>query len=635
MGTNGVTPIFAPDAQPGDYPRAIPNEMASDAIKAGGMPAVRFQTPEKNEDGSFKVRFVRADQTADAIKNGGKLLPFEQQDVKHPGFWSTLYDEAAGLGKSLLTAGPTSSSGPSESDVAYEDQLKAEGHGKLYRLWKSLTPEAMRESAETGDIGGTAAHGIGEIAPLVVGLKAQPDITPGVSEFSSKLADAMSKATPKQVAQVIGGAGGAGIAHGGLSPVGAYYGAKGAGSMVESVLGERANEPIIKPKTVAAPPEVEGSLIKSRVTENQPQPTPLDNLRNVPPEPAQTDFTPQRPSIERLSDYPPKVVIQAVDELGPNATQQEIAEKAAEIKNAPNDFVERIKQQEAQKAVTRGASPPAPEKPEGMSPNEIALWQEGAHGEKPPADIGTEVRNKNPEPTSAETGRGGVPKKVAASKAEVSALRTKGYSDFQINKMRPEDVEAALSTKSPAEVSQMKPGDVAAAPPVRTPIPNSPQIRAQQPPATPEDLAETENIRDKVKNAAEAEDRARLREVYGQNREGSDVSTPKTVLTGTAGEGNDVYLMHPRGETAAPDFTKLTKEIETPQQAARQLENLKTAGASDNAINDFEMRASRRFGEDWKHQAAQHDNLEGIVRESLKPENLAKFRAKAPKRPQP
>lgn len=62
-------------------------------------------------------------------------------------------------------------------------------------------------------------------------------------------AEKAGKLTPKQAAQVVGGASGAVAGHGTLSAPGAYYGAKTAGNIAEGVLGkERANAPILRPK---------------------------------------------------------------------------------------------------------------------------------------------------------------------------------------------------------------------------------------------------------------------------------------------------------------------------------------------------------------------------------------------------
>lgn len=87
MSTQPI-PVFDPQG----VLRDVPEDQLQAAVKAGGMPAVRFQTPEKNPDGSPKIRYVPANRTQEAVQAGGKLLPFEQQDVKHPGFWLTLDD---------------------------------------------------------------------------------------------------------------------------------------------------------------------------------------------------------------------------------------------------------------------------------------------------------------------------------------------------------------------------------------------------------------------------------------------------------------------------------------------------------------------------------------------------------------
>jgi hypothetical protein len=149
MSTSTVVPIFDPQG----VLRDVPPEQMADAVKAGGMPSVRFQAP----DG--KVRFVPANQIQDAVQHGGKMLPIEQQDVQHPGFWSALIDDVKSLGKSLLNAGPEMATGDQiHQDAEYQQKLINEGRSLPYRALMSLTPNGMRESAESGDVGGVAGH---------------------------------------------------------------------------------------------------------------------------------------------------------------------------------------------------------------------------------------------------------------------------------------------------------------------------------------------------------------------------------------------------------------------------------------------------------------------------------------------
>lgn len=83
MTTPAIIPVFDPQG----VLRDIPEDQLNAAVKSGGMPAVKFQAPDKS------IRFVPANRTQEAYGAGGSLLPFEQQDVKHPGFWLTLDDD--------------------------------------------------------------------------------------------------------------------------------------------------------------------------------------------------------------------------------------------------------------------------------------------------------------------------------------------------------------------------------------------------------------------------------------------------------------------------------------------------------------------------------------------------------------
>ena len=99
----------------------------------------------------------------------------------------------------------------------------------------SVLPEAL--GTGVGQTAGGAVYGkAAELAPELAGAAA---------ETVPKVVKAVRNVTPKQIAQGAGTATGAGLGHGALSVPGAYYGAKGAGALAESVLGKtRANAPI-------------------------------------------------------------------------------------------------------------------------------------------------------------------------------------------------------------------------------------------------------------------------------------------------------------------------------------------------------------------------------------------------------
>ena len=164
MSTQPI-PVFDPQG----ILRDIPSDQLAQAVKAGGMPAVRFQAPDKT------VRFVPADRTQDAVKAGGQILPFEQQDVKHPGFWSALVDDAKGMAaggaKTLIAAG-------TGNPAAFTDQAlqtaatvsdnmqhrRDEGRSLAYRTVApvgdalGVNTRGMEDAADAGDVGGVAGH---------------------------------------------------------------------------------------------------------------------------------------------------------------------------------------------------------------------------------------------------------------------------------------------------------------------------------------------------------------------------------------------------------------------------------------------------------------------------------------------
>lgn len=78
------------------------------------------------------------------------------------------------------------------------------------------------------------------------------------------------------------------------------------------------------------------------------------------------------------------------------------------------------------------AKPQTVVKPE-MDPASQAAWQESMFGEKPPVDVGTKVREANPEPTRAEVKAGGAGRqsgaKSTAKSPEVIAARNKAMLD--------------------------------------------------------------------------------------------------------------------------------------------------------------------------------------------------------------
>src|ERR1700757_3915226 len=179
MSTPATVPMFAPDGTLGD----IPYEKMMDAKNAGAKPAVKLQAP----DGS--TGYIPADKIADATKAGGKLLPIEQQDTQHPGFWHALYGDLSSLASGVVHSDINPIHGMTETkeDVtnarkqeeanaaaseAAKNSPERQAHGAIYRNVTVPAAEAigtnvagMEQSAAEGDIAGVAGHAT---APAVV-----------------------------------------------------------------------------------------------------------------------------------------------------------------------------------------------------------------------------------------------------------------------------------------------------------------------------------------------------------------------------------------------------------------------------------------------------------------------------------
>jgi hypothetical protein len=173
MGNSPTVPIFDPQG----VLRDVPYEQLHDAVVNGGKPAVRFKAPDES------IRYVPADQTQAAAHAGGKILPFEEQDVKHPGFWHALASDAAGmasgsaqmatqvLGAAMgqpTTAIPLMSQiteNVAEAPDAWKARQKA-GYELPYRITApagtaiGVNVPGMEEAAREGDIAGVAGHAV-------------------------------------------------------------------------------------------------------------------------------------------------------------------------------------------------------------------------------------------------------------------------------------------------------------------------------------------------------------------------------------------------------------------------------------------------------------------------------------------
>jgi len=213
-----TVPIFDPQGNLRDVPYA---QMKS-AVNAGGKPAVRFKDPKGD------VRFVPADRTADAVKSGGTLLPIEDQDIKHPGFWHTVAEDFVGAAhaiapgptaladaaiggsfkdsaKNLLqTIAPGLRTGELAAQTPQQDAArKAAGYSLPYRAAAPIAQAAganvpgMEQSAAAGDVGGVAGHVAAAEAPYVAGA-----VAPALAPFSERLSARLPESS--RVAQTVG-----------------------------------------------------------------------------------------------------------------------------------------------------------------------------------------------------------------------------------------------------------------------------------------------------------------------------------------------------------------------------------------------------------------------------------------------
>jgi hypothetical protein len=245
-------PIFDPQGTLRD----VPSDQLVAAVKAGGMPAVKFIAPDKS------IRFVPASRIQEAAAAGGTIQPYEDQDVKHPGFWSTLWGDLSSMVPHAVDlTQPTNrfaSNEHSQQKFKAEDASRKEaGYSLPYRATAPVAEAlgvnvpGMEQSAKEGDEAGVYGHAAA--VPTVMAATAGISKGAGVlsdTEAFARVRQTLENVTPKQAAQAVGAI--PGLTH--ASPTGAYFGAKGAGSMIESILGDRANLPMrAAPKNPGAP----------------------------------------------------------------------------------------------------------------------------------------------------------------------------------------------------------------------------------------------------------------------------------------------------------------------------------------------------------------------------------------------
>lgn len=228
--------------------RDVPYDQMKTAIANGGKVGVLVRPP----DGS-SPRYVPTDQVPAAVQHGGTVLPYEQQEVQHPGFWHSLYSDLAGMAKSApdaaFNAVPGSSLVPdsvrekigvgqqpnvldqAQQMAQHYQAQKAAGYSLPYRL-ASPAAEAvganvrgMEQSAQQGDVAGVAGHaatvpavmaasaGATELAklPIRAAIKQAPEmyqsaLKPSTTLPQSKVASLVKTGLENEIPVTAGGA---------------------------------------------------------------------------------------------------------------------------------------------------------------------------------------------------------------------------------------------------------------------------------------------------------------------------------------------------------------------------------------------------------------------------------------------
>lgn len=200
-----TVPLFDPDGNLGD----VPYENMHAAVAAGAKPAVRLKSP----DGT--LGYVPADRMHDAVKAGGTIVPLEEQDTQHAGFWHNLGTDMAGFLKPSgfspypgmdIEAKQAALTQAQEADKARQQPGPglAEGRGLPYRVGAAVAQSVgtnvpgMEESAAEGDVAGVLGHAAAPLAVMGATELAHvaPDIVKAVKPAIGDAALAVAKRTP-------------------------------------------------------------------------------------------------------------------------------------------------------------------------------------------------------------------------------------------------------------------------------------------------------------------------------------------------------------------------------------------------------------------------------------------------------
>lgn len=317
-----TVPIFAPDGSLGDIPAA---NLAA-AVKAGAKPGVHITSP----DGSAGV--IPADRTTDAVKAGAKIVPIQDQPVKHEGFWNALGSDlkgiAEGTGKTILAAG-------TGNPAAFTDQAlqtgatvsdnmqhrRDEGRSLAYRTIApvgdalGVNTRGMEDAADAGDIGGVAGHA----AAVPTAMAATAAIAHGAPPAAEVLSDAAQKSVREAVKTInkglqkapeaMGAAAGAGVggAAGGViaGPLGAKLGAEIGGSAGYAIGKSVLPKVQIPGSGFGLPDRVTGGPVDAPPYQPAPDPSLTSPARTLPGDVAPESTQPipgvdVRPSLHRI-----------------------------------------------------------------------------------------------------------------------------------------------------------------------------------------------------------------------------------------------------------------------------------------------------------------------------------------------
>lgn len=176
----GTVPIFAPDGSLGD----VPYERMKEAVAAGGKPGVTIKSP----DGKLGV--IPAERVPDAAKAGATIVPLDQQETQHAGFWHQLWNDVSSIRPSGVSPYPGMDqgvkSGMAAASAERDQSRKAAGYSNAYRAIAPLAESVganvsgMEQSAKEGDPEGVLGHAaavptvMAATAGLAKGAEAMP-----------------------------------------------------------------------------------------------------------------------------------------------------------------------------------------------------------------------------------------------------------------------------------------------------------------------------------------------------------------------------------------------------------------------------------------------------------------------------